>query len=370
MGNIMEIVLLALLIILIVLVAVLILIVILRKNKTTVEGVDEKSLELLQTKLEMKNDNNANDIKTALLGSFRQNDEKLNAVESKMKDWVDSKTRETQENLEKSSSELRQKLTDIALKTEPIGDVKTKVNHLDNLLSQNNKAGKAGEYMLERMLGNLAGNSKNDNILFDRQYTMIKKTEDGKALRPDLFIKGNGSNFVNIPVDAKFPFNVFEKLLETNDNTNEEYKKLEKDFVRDVKSRIDEAAKYISKEDNTVYTVMFIPSEGIFSFILGQTDLIDYAFKKCVIIAGPSTLLAIVQSVDQYMKLFANISQYEDRVKVLGKVVAYIGNYDDSMAKLFDAIDKLIKANEDVKTKEHSLTKEYDKLLKEADLTL
>jgi septation ring formation regulator EzrA len=68
--------------------------------------------------------------------------------------------------------------------------------------------------------------------------------------------------------------------------------------------------------------------------------------------------------------LFANISQYEDRVKVLGKVVAYIGNYDDSMAKLFDAIDKLIKANEDVKTKERSLTKEYDKLLKEADLTL
>jgi hypothetical protein len=40
------------------------------------------------------------------------------------------------------------------------------------------------------------------------------------------------------------------------------------------------------------------------------------------------------------------------------------------MAKLFDAIDKLIKANEDVKTKERSLTKEYDKLLKEADLTL
>jgi DNA recombination protein RmuC len=208
MGNTMEIVLLALLIILIVLVAVLILIVVLRKNKTTVEGVDEKSLELLQTKLEMKNDNNANEIKTALLGSFRQNDEKLNEVESKMKDWVNSKTRETQENLEKSSWELRQRLSDIALKTEPIGDVKNKVNHLDNLLSQNNKAGKAGEYMLERMLGNLAGNNRNDNILFERQYTMIKKTEDGKALRPDLFIKGNGSNFVNIPVDAKFPFNV------------------------------------------------------------------------------------------------------------------------------------------------------------------
>jgi DNA recombination protein RmuC len=129
-------------------------------------------------------------------------------------------------------------------------------------------------------------------------------------------------------------------------------KNSKKDFVRDVKSRIDEAAKYISKEDNTVYTVMFIPSEGIFSFILGQTDLIDYAFKKFVIIAGPSTLLAIVQSVDQYMKLFANINQYERTAsKSLAKVVSYIGNYDESMTKLFDAIDKLIKANDDVKTK-------------------
>jgi len=110
---------------------------------------------------------------------------------------------------------------------------------------------------------------------------------------------------------------------------------------------------------------MFVPSEGVFSFINANSDLIDFAFKNKVIIAGPSTLVAILQSVDKYMELFDNIAQADKKIQMLDKTIKYLDNYDEQMEKFFNSVESLINNYENVKVKDKSLRSQYNKLIKE-----
>ncbi|WP_250638298.1 DNA recombination protein RmuC [Spiroplasma clarkii] len=136
-----------------------------------------------------------------------------------------------------ASHEITKQFADLATKAQPIAEVKEKVNKLDVLLSQNNKTGKAGEYLLERIFDNIINTKGNDKIIFERQYTMKKVTDGGKGLTVDMFIKGDGSKYVNIPVDAKFPFNAYTELVNLTEGS-QNYKAAETNFKADVKKEL------------------------------------------------------------------------------------------------------------------------------------
>ncbi|AOG60936.1 DNA recombination protein RmuC [Spiroplasma helicoides] len=374
----MQSIIIALLVILIVLVGALFIIFLKKKVNTKIEGVQKIDLELLKKDIDKESSNKTGELKDALINSekqltallnekFNKTSENLNTSDKQVKDFILNQTNSTRDKLEKSVEQLQEWLKKVNDHTLPISEMKEKVNKLNILLSQNNKAGKAGEYFLTRVFDNISSDSKFRNLLFLEQYTMIKKSENGKQLKVDLFIKGNGSNLVNIPIDAKFPFNAYEKLVNINPDT-EDFKKIQNEFVRDCTNRKNEVKKYISIEDKTVYAIMFIPSESIFSYICGHTNLVDDAFKDKVIIAGPSTLMSIILSIENYMSLFNNISKYDKKVDILNKVIKYIDNYDEAMAKLFKSIEQLSESYSNVSKKEKTLKKEYERLINANEL--
>ncbi|AHB36427.1 DNA recombination protein RmuC [Spiroplasma apis] len=357
---------LSLLIVLIVLVLVLIFIFVFKKSVKSTDGVRKTDLENLKLEFDKTNSESSSELKVMLLENMNKQQESLYSVQNNFREIIAEKTRETQDKLVNANEIVRSMISKVAEQSLPIAEVKEKVNKLDNLLSQNNKAGSSGEYLLERIFSNLTGFIKNHNLIYERQYTM-KKLNEGKKLIVDLFIKGDDSKFVNIPIDSKFPFNAYTALLNAEVDSNN-YKDLVKQFEKDVNARVKETSKYVSSEDNTVYAIMFVPSEGIFSYINANTDIIDSAYKKKVIIAGPSTLMAILQSVDKYMSLFDDISKFDKKVEVLIKTMKYIENYDAKMEELFSNIVKLSKSYEEVKVKETSLKNIYKKLLNESNI--
>ncbi|AGR41322.1 DNA recombination protein RmuC [Spiroplasma taiwanense] len=381
----MEITLLILVIILISVVIILSIVFLLKKSNLKVEGVSKVELELLQSQIENLNIRSSEELKNFMNEINNKSSEKLTnfekivkeefynsniketkkiiSLEKEVKNWIESQTKHTEEKLDNSNREVRNLLNTVKDQSTPIFEVKEKIYKLDNLLSQNNKAGKSGEYFLERIFENLAGINKNNNLLFERQYTMKKKDEQDKNLKPDLFIKGEGQKFVNIPIDSKFSFNAYLDI-QNLDNNSEVYQNNIKKFKADIKARIKETSKYISEEDNTVYSIMFIPSEGIFSFLSSFAELIDEGFKNKVIIAGRSKLVGIISSVDHYMNLFDNINQADKKIKILGKVIKYMKNYDQQIQSLFKTIENLIENFNALKVKESSLTNMYNKLLK------
>lgn len=118
---------------------------------------------------------------------------------------------------------------------------------------------------------------------FNLQYTFAS------GVRVDAAIKTTSGI---IPIDSKFTMENFKKMHQD--------KSFEKDFVRDVKARIDEVAgKYILPDEGTVdFALMYVPSEAVYYEIVNsEAGLMDYAYKQRVMPVSPSTFYAFLRSI-------------------------------------------------------------------------
>jgi DNA recombination protein RmuC len=123
---------------------------------------------------------------------------------------------------------------------------------------------------------------------------------------------------------------------------------LSADLKRDLKSRIDETAKYIRPTEDTMdFAFMFIPSEALYYEVIindvGQggssRNLIDYAFnEKRVIIVSPTTLLAYLQTVMQGLRSLQIEEQAKEIQKRVGQLGQHLNKYEEYMAKLGNSL--------------------------------
>jgi DNA recombination protein RmuC len=120
---------------------------------------------------------------------------------------------------------------------------------------------------------------------------------------------------------------------------------LEKQFKIDLKTRIDETAKYIRPNENTMdFAFMFIPSEGIYYDLLvnqigavkvNTHDLIEYAFKeKKVIIVSPTSFFAYLQTVLQGLRALQIEESAKEIRKAVEKLGRHLSSYEEYMKKL------------------------------------
>ncbi len=154
-----------------------------------------------------------------------------------------------------------------------------------------------------------------------------------------------------IPIDSKFSLENYNRLVESRDE--EERGRLERAFRADLKNRIDETAKYVRPEENTMdFAFMFIPAEAIYYDLLvnkvGTTsaqDLIEYATKdKKVMIVSPTSFLAYLQTVLQGMRRDHFHKEMESIVKRVQDLGRHIGAYESYFEKLGNHLGTAVKA--------------------------
>ena len=146
-----------------------------------------------------------------------------------------------------------------------------------------------------------------------------------------------------VPVDSKFSLENYNRILESSNETERE--RYENAFYNDLKTRIDETAKYIKPEEGTLgFAFMFIPSEAVYYDLLinkvgavkaNTINLIEYAAgKKKVMVVSPTTFLAYLQTVLQGLKAL----RIEEAAKKIGERVEDLGrhltSYETFMKKL------------------------------------
>jgi DNA recombination protein RmuC len=149
---------------------------------------------------------------------------------------------------------------------------------------------------------------------------------DGTIVDAVVFVKDKV-----IPIDSKFSLENYTRLAESNNDL--ERSALEKTFKQDIKNRIDETSKYIQPDNGTMdFAFMFIPHEAIYYDILvaqigglkiNTQDLIEYAFKKKVLIVSPTSFLAFLQTVLQGLRAL----QIEESAKEIQKRVGELGKH-------------------------------------------
>lgn len=252
--------------------------------------------------------------------------EKIDRSQTSMQQSV--QTQLTQSS--KLISDVTQRLAKLDETNRRVVDVADELKTLQNVLQNPKQRGGLGEYYLDTVLG---------NVLPPNVYELQYKFKDGEIV--DAVIHLDKKRI--IPIDSKFSLENYNRMIEEKNKTQREA--LAKIFKSDLKKRIDETAKYIRPNEDTLdYAFMFIPSEAIYYDLLTSNvgasgtnarDLIEYAFvDKKVIIVSPTTLLAYLQTVMQGLRSLQIEEQAKDIQKRVGELGKHIAAHETYMQKL------------------------------------
>ena len=196
---------------------------------------------------------------------------------------------------------------------------------LREILSSSQKRGQWGERMVEDIL---------DFIGFMEDKNYVKQTQVESGEKPDYTFFLPKEKKLNM--DVKFPLASYERYI--NSELDEEQESHKKDFLRDVKLHIKAIASraYVNPGEGTLdYVLMFIPNESIYGFINQEdTQLIDYALEKKVLLCSPLTLYAMLSLIYQATRNFA---MEEKATEVMNLLNAFRLQWD----KYVEVMDKM-----------------------------
>ncbi len=311
------------------------------------------------------------DLSKAIDTLVKQSNDKLNDKNlqiqndlSNKKDAIEKMIKQVLEELDKSQSKLeiaekdrvgsfnglREAIDNNRKITEQLS---VTTEGLKKTLSNNQMRGAFGEKVAEDLL-------KQSGFVIGTDYT---KQESEGSSRPDFTLYLPDKTKINI--DSKFPYSALVKMSETEDN--EQKKQYLKEFEKDIKDKINQVSTrdYIDPEKNTVdFVIVFIPNEMIFSFIYEKfPSILDEAFNKKIIFAGPFSFTAILRMVRQAYENFRfqkNIQGIITQIKVFGNEYGKFSQEFDKFGEKINSLqDQFIKVSQ---TRNNKLQKVIDKI--------
>ena len=224
--------------------------------------------------------------------------------------------------------DVTEKLTRLDETNRQVVSFADQLRNLQDILKNPKQRGVLGEYYLETVL---------KNVLPPSSYQMQYSFKDGSIVDAVVFV-----NKRIIPIDSKFSLENYNRILESHNP--EDKRRYELSFVGDLKARIDETAKYVKPEENTMdFAFMFIPSEAVFYDLLinkvgvvtdDTNNLIHYAGKKKVIVVSPTSFLAYLQTVLQGLRNQKISEQAQEIIKEVERLGKHLSTYSEYMKRL------------------------------------
>jgi len=245
-------------------------------------------------------------------------------VEEKLEKTLSERLGQSFETVGKQLIEVQKGLGEMQNLAQDVGGLK-------KVLSNVKMRGGIGEVQLAMLL---------EQVLAPEQYQANVKTKEGSSDLVEFAIKLPGRDEANscvwLPVDAKFPKDVYEQLqtayeigdlpaIETaQKNLESTIKKMAKD-IHD---------KYIDPPNTTDFGIMFLPFEGIYAEVVRKASLLEELQRNYkIIVTGPTTLAAILNSLQMGFKTLAIQKRSGEVWKVLGAVKKEFENFGGLMQK-------------------------------------
>ena len=222
------------------------------------------------------------------------------------------------ENVQKGLGEMKNLAEDVGGLKKVLGNVKTR--------------GTFGEIQLAALL---------EQMLSPEQYEANVKTRKNATEFVEFAIKlpgkDNGRDVVYLPIDAKFPKDVYEQYMdayEEGDTTRIEStsKQLEITIKRMAK---DIHEKYVEPPFTTDFAIMFLPFESIYAEVIRRTSLVETLQKDYkIVVTGPTTLGAILNSLQMGFRTLAIQKRTSEVWSVLGAVKTEFGKFGGMLEKV------------------------------------
>jgi DNA recombination protein RmuC len=256
-----------------------------------------------------------------------------------MRQTVDEKLQSTLEaRLSESFKQVAERLEQVHNGLGEMKNLAQGVGDLQRVLNNVKTRGIFGEVQLEALL---------EQVLTIEQYSKQVETKPRSNQRVDFAIKLPGRSddgaSVWLPIDAKFPREDYERLLDAQDRADvagaEAAAKAMENRIRQEAKSI--AESYLAPPHTTDFAILFLPVEGLYAEVLRRPGLMDLLQRDYrVTLAGPTTLLAILNSLHMGFRTLALEKQASEVWKVLGAVKTEFDRYGEWVAKVREQVQK------------------------------
>jgi DNA recombination protein RmuC len=250
-----------------------------------------------------------------------------------MRQTVDEKLQTTlQARLGESFKQVADRLEQVHKGLGEMNTLAQGVGDLKHLLTNVKTRGMFGEAQLASLL---------EQVMAPDQYAAQHATIPGSKNRVDFAIRLPGRSEdgqpVWLPIDAKFPNEDYERLLDAQSRADAIQaelcsKALEARVRLEAKSITE---KYIEPPHTTDFAIMFLPTEGLYAEVLRRPGLIESLQRDFrVTLAGPTTLMAMLNSLQMGFRTLALEKRSSEVWQVLGAVKTEFGKFGDVLAKV------------------------------------
>ncbi len=248
-----------------------------------------------------------------------------------MRATVDEKLQATLETrIAQSFKSVSEQLEQVYKGLGEMQSLATGVGDLKKLLSGSKTRGILGEQQLSAIL---------EQIMAPDQYQENVATT-GTTERVEFAIKlpGDDESPVWLPIDAKFPIDPYNRLLDAYENGTETTA-----AANELKSMIKQAAKsirdkYLQPPATTDFGIMFLPTEGLYAEVLRLDITAELQSVYKVIVAGPTTMAALLNSLQMGFRTLAIQKRSSEVWQVLNNVKTEFGKFNDVLMKAQDRL--------------------------------
>jgi len=307
-------------------------------NKTTQANREELSRSLIQSSEQM----------TKRIDVLTQaTDKRLQEISGQ----VEKRLAEGFEKTTKTFSDILQRLALIDDAQKKITELSTNVVSLQEVLNDKRSRGAFGEVQLNSLIR---------NVLPEQSFKLQHTLSNGKIADCVLFLPQPTGNVV---VDAKFPLENYRKMMDF-EQADSDRKAAQRQFKIDIKKHINDiSGKYLIDNETADGAIMFIPAEAIFAEIHGhQSDLVDFANKKRVWLASPTTLMAILTTARSVLKDEATRKQIHIIQAHLSDLAQDFNRFKGRFANLAKHIDQAAVDVKQIHTSADKISSRFEKI--------
>jgi DNA recombination protein RmuC len=258
-------------------------------------------------------------------------EEMRKTVDEKLQHTLETRLGESFKQVAERLEQVHQGLGQMQSLTKGVGD-------LQRVLTNVKTRGMFGEVQLEALL---------EQVLTPEQYSKQVETKPRSNQRVDFAIRFPGRSSdgtpVWLPIDAKFPREDYERLLDAHDRADAAGVE---SAGRALEVRIREEAKsiceyYLCPPFTTDFAILFLPIESLYAEVLRRPGLMDKIQRDYrVTLAGPTTLLAMLNSLHMGFRTLALEQQASEVWKVLGAVKTEFEKYGEWVARIKEQVQK------------------------------
>ena len=333
------------------------------------ERAQERGERMLREEMGRSRDENANASKTqreelgkSLEGVRAIVDLRLKQLQEdnarqidKMRATVDEKLQGTLEKrLGESFKLVSDRLEQVHQGLGAMQQLASDVGGLQKVLSNVKMRGGWGEVQLGALL---------EQVLTSDQFARNVKTRADSGDHVEFAIKLPGDENgvpVWLPIDAKFPTEDYQRLIGAQEQgdagaVESAMKSLETQLKKSAK---DICQKYINPPQTTDFAIMFLPTEGLYAEAIRRVGLTEQVQRDCrVIFAGPTTLAALLNSLQMGFRTLAIQKRSSEVWNLLSGVKTEFGKFGEALAAVKDKLDQAAKHVDNVAVRSRAITK-------------